>query len=88
MSEAHYIRKKFGKAIFFLAISIVYALRPMLFFKKAILPSEVVNFIVIAFTDFLIYYYWGPNALLYLLIGVWLSIGPHPAAVHVLAEHY
>ena len=38
--------------------------------------------------DAIIYKYWGGGALLYLLLGAYLSIGPHPASMHVIAEHY
>ena len=71
-----------------MTISIVYALRPVLFFKKEIWPTEIVNLVVVVISDYIIWYYMGWNAMIYLLIGAWISIGPHPAAVHVIAEHY
>jgi len=39
MEESEHIRKKFGKFIFFLTISIIYAFRPLLFFKKEMWTS-------------------------------------------------
>lgn len=32
--------------------------------------------------------HWGPSALAFLFGVAFLSIGPHPAAIHVLAEHF
>ena len=69
-------------------ISVVYAARPMVFMKKAITTAQIVNLIVILCTNAIIYKYWGGSALLYLLLGAYLSIGPHPASMHVIAEHY
>lgn len=76
------------KFIFMIGISVVYAFRPMLFMRKTITVAEWVNFITIFCMDAIIYKYWGPGALLYLLLGAYLSIGPHPASMHVIAEHY
>lgn len=39
-------------------------------------------------TNMLIYKYWGINALVYIFFTAFLSIGPHPTAIHVLAEHF
>lgn len=38
--------------------------------------------------NLLIYKYWGINAIFYLLATALISIGPHPAAAHVIAEHF
>lgn len=46
------------------------------------------NYAFIFFTDYLIYQVWGGNALLFTLIAGLSSIGPHPAAAHIIAEHY
>ena len=76
------------KFLFMLLISVVYAFRPLIFIRKSITPAEWVNYIFIFCVDALIYKYWGPGALLYCLLGAYLSIGPHPASMHVIAEHY
>lgn len=60
----------------------------MLFYNTKISLDEILNYVFIIFTDLIIYKYWGSGALLYLLIVAFLSIGPHPAAIHVLAEHF
>jgi len=36
----------------------------------------------------MILYYWGPYALLYILVAGLSGIGPHPAAGNVIAEHF
>ncbi len=46
------------------------------------------NYLFIAFTNYSIYHFWGPYALLFFLIAGLSSIGPHPAAIHIIAEHY
>ena len=71
-----------------LCLSVVYALRPIICMPKKLAFDEIINYTVIICTDALIYKFWGSGALLYLLIGGYLSIGPHPAAMHVIAEHY
>lgn len=71
-----------------ICISIVYAARPMVFIRKSITMAQVINLIVILCTNAIIYKYWGGSALLYLILGAYLSIGPHPASMHVIAEHY
>jgi sphingolipid 4-desaturase/C4-monooxygenase len=50
--------------------------------------DENLCFAFIIFTNFLIYYYWGPYALAFILFSGMNSIGPHPAAAHIIAEHY
>lgn len=76
------------KLIFFLLLSPIYALRPFILMHKKMTIAEVVNFVVIICTDLLIYKFWGGGALAYVLIGGFLSIGAHPAAIHVIAEHH
>jgi len=39
-------------------------------------------------TNVIIYKLLGLKALAYVLIGAFLSIGAHPAAIHVIAEHH
>ncbi len=46
---------------------------------------EIVNGIIILSIDYLIYFSWD---LLFRLIAGLLSIGPHPAAIYIFAEHY
>lgn len=57
----------------------------MLFHLKAITLVEAVNILVVIAYDILVYYFFGGWTLAYLLLCVFLSIGPHPAAMHILA---
>jgi len=47
--------------------------------------DEIINFVVIFCTDLIVYKFWGAGALAYLLITGLISIGAHPAAIHVIA---
>lgn len=57
----------------------------MLFYRTTITKDEVLNGIFIIFFDILIWKYWGANAILYLVLCTFFSIGPHPAAAHIIA---
>ena len=63
-------------------------IRAFICVPKDLKYPEVINAVVIFGIDALIYKYWGSGALLYLLISGYLSIGPHPLAMRVIAEHY
>lgn len=76
------------KVFFWGTMSCFYALRPMFFYNKKISFDEILNYIVIVAFDLVILKYWGSGALLFLLIVAFLSIGGHPGAIHVLAEHF
>ncbi len=76
------------KLFFWVFITLFYAFRPMLFYGRKTQPDVILNFVFIIAFDLLILKYWGSGALLYLLVVAFLSIGPHPAATHVLAEHF
>jgi hypothetical protein len=52
------------------------------------LIGELINWVFIIFTNTLIYQYLGKGAFLYLLLSTFFSMGLHPAAMHVIAEHY
>ena len=76
------------KFVFYSIIEVFYAMRPIFMHNPSIRLDEITNYIFIFFMDYLIYYYWGGYALLFTLISGASSIGPHPAAIHIIAEHY
>jgi sphingolipid 4-desaturase/C4-monooxygenase len=76
------------KYVFYAIIEAFYALRPIFMHNPSIRLDEVLNYVFIIGLDFVILYHWGFNALLYILISGASSIGPHPAAIHIIAEHY
>jgi sphingolipid delta-4 desaturase len=86
--ESRLSRHPLFKVFFWSWLSLFYAFRHMLCYNRKISLDEVVNYIVIIIFDYFVFKYWGGGALLYLLISAFLSIGPHPAAIHVLAEHF
>ena len=87
--EAQWIKKNpLNKLLFWFFLTIVYGARPMLFYDTKITKLEFLNLFVVVITDLLILKYWGINALAYIILCAFLSIGPHPTAIHVLAEHY
>lgn len=83
--EAFICRNAFCKFMFLILLTFVYALRPVIIMPKKIGIDDAINIIIICCTNTLIYKFWGPGALLYTLLGSYLSIGPHPAAMHVIA---
>ena len=55
---------------------------------SALRPQEKLNVYFILTTSFLIIYFWGFYAYLYVVIAGLSAVGPHPAAIHIIAEHY
>ncbi|EGR30635.1 hypothetical protein IMG5_127390 [Ichthyophthirius multifiliis] len=77
------------RKIFFLFFHILfYAIRPLYINPKGINMPDILNFAFIMSTDYLIYTYIGPYALLYLLLSGFFALGLHPLAMHIIAEHY
>jgi len=76
---------KWYKYVFYAIIELFYALRPIFMTNPSISRDEILNYVFIALTDYLVYYIWGPYALLFLFIAGLSSIGPHPAAIHIIA---
>ena len=76
------------KFFFWIFLTLFYGLRPVLFYGQKHQLDVILNFIFILGVDLLILKYWGTGAIAYLLLVAFLSIGPHPAAIHVLAEHF
>jgi sphingolipid delta-4 desaturase len=66
----------------------VYALRPLFCTPKKFTNAELINIAVIVCNDLLVLKFWGFKSLIYLVLTTYFSIGGHPAAVHVMAEHY
>jgi sphingolipid delta-4 desaturase len=67
---------------------VFYAIRPFYVCPKALNVLEIINFFAVMLSNYLIYTYVGPYALLYLLISGFIGVGLHPMAMHVIAEHY
>lgn len=76
------------KALWLLMQPLFYALRPTLVRPKAPRKLDMLNTAVIVVTDALIGYFWGPGAVLYLVLSTLLGMGFHPVAGHFISEHY
>ena len=65
-----------------------YAFRPMVVMPKAPSIWEGINWAALITFDYLVWTYLGKGAFLYLILSTFFSMGLHPAAAHVIAEHY
>ena len=65
-----------------------YAFRPTLIRPKPFGMWELVNFVIVIGFDFLVFYFLGIKAVLYMMLGTLMGLGFHPAAAHLIAEHY
>ncbi|XP_002158744.1 sphingolipid delta(4)-desaturase DES1 [Hydra vulgaris] len=86
--EAKLFTNTLGKAIWMFFQSLFYAFRPLISYPKEVCKIEAFNFLIQFAFDTLIFYYLGPKALFYLIIGSLLGMGIHPVAGHFIAEHY
>ncbi|OEH74503.1 sphingolipid delta(4)-desaturase DES1 [Cyclospora cayetanensis] len=86
--EAKLFRSWLGKLVFVLLLPFTYSLRPMIRNPKPIVPMEAFNWAAILLWDMYVYLYWGPKALLYLVLGTFFSMSIHPLNGHLIAEHY
>ena len=86
--EGRFFTNSFLKAIWLLCQPLFYALRPGYVRPKKLDAWDLLNAAVIITTDSVIAYYWGPRALLYLVLSTLLGMGFHPVAGHFIAEHY
>lgn len=79
---------KWYKYVFYVIISLFYAGRPLFMHKPSLTRDEFLNYLAILSLDAVILYLWGPWALAYVVFSGLCSIGAHPAAIHIIAEHY
>jgi sphingolipid delta-4 desaturase len=79
---------KILKALFFIFLSPIYALRPFILMHKKMTPAEIINFTIVICSNLLVAKFWGFQAFICLFFGGVFSLGGHPAAVHVIAEHH
>jgi len=86
--EAWIFRGLLGKLLFVMSQSFLYSLRPMLVRPKSMNMKDLLNYVVIVGTDFLIYRFWGIAAVGYLVLSQLLGMSLHPIAGHLIAEHF
>lgn len=73
------------KFIFYTFIEFFYGFRPIFMSNSTVTLGELINVVVVFSIDYLIYLSWGPSAILFIVIAGLSSIGPHPAAIHIIA---
>jgi sphingolipid delta-4 desaturase len=86
--EGRFFTNSLLKALWLLCQPLFYALRPMVVRPKAPRPIDTFNTVFILATDAVIAYYFGPRAVLYLVLSTLLGMGFHPVAGHFISEHY
>ena len=67
---------------------IFYAFRPTIIRPKSFGKWEAINFTICIAFDLFVLYVWGIKPLAYFILGTILGLGFHPAAAHLIAEHY
>jgi len=87
-AEGHFFTTPFRKALWVVLQVFFYALRPL--YVKPYTPGkwEYLNWAVCLSFDAALVHYCGPAALGYLLLSMWLGLGPHVFSGHFIAEHY
>lgn len=86
--EIRTFNKPWKKIIFLFFHPLFYAVRPFCMMPKRLNALEYLNLTLIMTSNYCIYRFIGPYALLYLALSGFISMGLHPLAMHTVAEHY
>jgi sphingolipid delta-4 desaturase len=86
--EITFFNTPIKKFLYICLLPFFYGIRPMALFPHPPTKWEIINLVTIFTSDYLIWYNFGGGALLYLIISTYFSLGPHPCALHFIAEHY
>eukprot|EP00042_Codosiga_hollandica_P016287 m.40972 g.40972 ORF g.40972 m.40972 type:complete len:348 (-) comp46092_c0_seq2:167-1210(-) len=86
--EGRLFRSPAMKAFWLFLQPIMYGIRPFFVNPLPVSPLEAFNVVYILSLDAAIFWFFGPKMLFYLAGGTILSMGLHPMAGHVIAEHY
>jgi len=86
--EGIFFSNSFLKAFWLLCQPLFYALRPCFVRPKSMRTLDKLNAIVIFISDALLFYFFGPRAVLYLVTSTLLGMGFHPVAGHFISEHF
>lgn len=88
--EARLIGNSFlGKSIWLLLFPIFQSLRPPRLKEIQFSNAWIwINLLSVLIVDFLIIYFWGLNAFLYLVASFFFSVGLHPLGGRWIQEHY
>lgn len=86
--EAFLFRHPLTKIIWLLFHPILHALRPFYKSPKPLTGWEIINTIVEAIFDLIMFQLFGIKVIVYMVAGTLLSMGLHPLAGHFISEHY
>jgi len=86
--EGEFFTNPLLKACWIAIQPLFYVTRPFFIKPKAPTMWEGINWGSTFFADFLVYYFFGSKALLYLFISSIIAGGVHPTAGHFISEHY
>ena len=85
-------RSTLGKVLWELLFPIFQSVRVARFSRKSTIPFAtrwvVLNIVVQFAFDALVWWLWGPWALLYLALSLWFSVGFHPLGARWIQEHF
>lgn len=76
------------KALWLMAQPLVYSLRPLIIRPLPLSSWEILNGLVAIFANIMVYRYGGVCIWLYLFGSTLSGMSLHPAAIHIIAEHY
>ena len=87
-AEVHVFVNSLMKCFWLTLQPFFYAFRPTLIRPKSFGKWEAINFAVCISFDLVWLYLFGIKPLAYFVLGTLLGLGLHPAAAHLIAEHY
>ncbi|XP_012288590.1 sphingolipid delta(4)-desaturase DES1 isoform X1 [Orussus abietinus] len=86
--EAKLFCTTFGKFCWVCLQPFFYSFRPLVTYPKPPSTLEYVNLAIQLTFDVIVWYFFGPKVLIYLLCGGLMAMGLHPVAGHFISEHY
>ena len=86
--EGRRVTGPLAKAIFLFFSWVPYAFRPLITRPKQIINDEILNWVIAIGFNATIWYYFGAQALLYLVLSTVLGLGLHPMSGHFVGEHF
>lgn len=73
--EVKFLTSPFHKLLFLFFQPLFYGVRPLIMFPKTPTVYEAINVCLVFFTDYLVYSYFGANALLWMLCSTFMGMG-------------
>ena len=86
--ETKLFTRTFTKFLWTIVQPLFYSLRPFFINPKPLGALEAFNMVLQFSFDFIVWYFWGTKAILYLVLGSLMGHSLHPIAGHFIAEHF